>query len=292
MSSYDEKRRGFRLHEPLSDSEKKRIIELKLSGRFSQIEIACMFRVHPTTILRTLREAGVGRYATLTPELEAEAVRLLKEGMGQGRVAKQLRLSSTTVHEIYLKNGIQHGAARLTPEEEVKIAEAVGRHEDYMANLAHKFNRHRDTIRKRVDKVLGPVPLLRGNRVTPLTSNFPQRDVQLEMAKRIQRNMAALEDECRLSVFDEPELVIIRSEDAAEIVNLVIARCFEGQMPADFIGLAKLLTERSIELVPREMWNKLNSSDQITLTNRLGTEFLLATNALRKAERYESHVVH
>ena len=293
--SYKVAIKGQRRHNHLTKSEKKRIIRLTLSGTMTQVEIARAFGTHPQTIRLVCRAAGIGRFATLTRALEARAVEMLQT-MSVPKVARALRLSRSKVKGLRIKYGIDPKRAielsKLPLEKREAIAKAAREHEDFCVNVADKLKVHPQSVYKYAHAQLGPQPFRRGNKVEPMTSDFPQKSVRDEMALRIQRNMSLLADECRLSIFDEPQLVIIRSEDAAEIVNMVVRTSLEGQMPDDFVGLAKLLTERSIELIPRAWWNKFNHHDQGILTTRLSTEFLLATNALRKAATYESHVVH
>jgi len=298
--SYRIPTKGERMHEPLSEGEKKRIIELKLSGKCSQIEIARMFRVHAQTVRLVLREAGIGRYAELTPELEAEAVRLLQT-QSVPKVAKQLRLSSSKVREIRDNHGIDPKRyaeiCKLSPEKRKEIEKAAREHTDYCLNVAEKLGVHPQSVRKYAHQVLGSGRFRPGNRVEPMTSNFPQNSVITAMTKQIEQNLnfAALDecdDDAKLSVFDEPNALHVLDERAALFMtDLAVQTSFDGKMP-DTEWLAGCMSEKFLEYIPANIWNKLAQGDQRLLRTSVHIQFLTAAEALRVSVAHRNDVAN
>ncbi len=170
---YRVKVKGERLTEPLTATEQAQILELTREGKLKRHEIARLFRVHPQTIKILCDRNGVGRWAELTPALEEEAVRLLREGKAVGRVAHATRLQRKVIRDVMVKHRIHHkvgGGPKLSLQKTARIVEAVQAHEDHMYRLAKQIGVDRGTIRKIAYEVLGVDRFIGYPNIRPLTS--------------------------------------------------------------------------------------------------------------------------
>jgi DNA-binding CsgD family transcriptional regulator len=160
---------GRRLFNSLTETEKKEIAQRQAGGE-TQVALALAFQCGPGVIRRACKDAGVGRWLTLTPELEREAVRLMRGGLQQEKTARRLRLSGTVVHELYLKHGIDpHRGAKLRGEKLKRVIEAVAEGKKYCKQIGSELGVDRNCVRKYAHQVRGEEPFIGGNRVPPMT---------------------------------------------------------------------------------------------------------------------------
>jgi DNA-binding CsgD family transcriptional regulator len=158
-----------RYSQRLTKTEKGKILAATGKG-IKQIQIAREFGCDVSTIRNVQKAAGLGRYAALTPALEAEVVALLRQGVGFQQVAKRTRLSSTTVKRIMAKYRIYHrvGDPGLGLAKHARILERVRQREDFGVHIAEKENVSSDTVLRMAHRIYGPHRFR--NRGEPLTS--------------------------------------------------------------------------------------------------------------------------
>jgi hypothetical protein len=168
---YKIKPTGRRLFKSLTEMEKKEIARRQAAGQ-TQVSLALAFRCTDGIIRKVCKHAGVGRWATLTPELEKEAVRLLWDGMAFARVAKKTRLPDSIIKTLMAKHGIVHpvgGGPKLPREKLKKVVEAVCEGNKYCKQIGRELGVDRDSVRRYAHKVRGAERFLPGNRVPPMT---------------------------------------------------------------------------------------------------------------------------
>jgi hypothetical protein len=161
----------------LSAREKRKILAETRKGTL-QIEIAGRFGCDVSTIRIVQKAAGIGRWVTLTPEVERECVALLRLGHGQARVAKMTRVSQPKIRLLMKKYRIHHlagdpGLALKNPDVLRKIDAAIKRRENYVVQIAKQHNVSVETVRKRAHALLGPGKFL--SSWPPLESYIPQK---------------------------------------------------------------------------------------------------------------------
>jgi hypothetical protein len=168
---YKIKPTGRRLFKSLTEMEKKEIARRQVAGE-TQVSLALAFGCTDTIIRRVCKAAGVGRWATLTPALEKEAVRLLRDGVAVYRVAKATRLPDTIIKTLMAKYWIVHpvgGGPKLPREKLKKVVEAVCEGQKYCKQIGRELGVDRDSVRRYAHKVRGAERFLPGNRVAPMT---------------------------------------------------------------------------------------------------------------------------
>jgi hypothetical protein len=159
-----------RSYSQLTRSERAEIARRTQAGE-KQVKLAIEFRCDARSISRACKAAGVTRWLTLTPELEKEAVRLMRQGLQQEKVARRLRLSGTTVHELYAKYRIDpYRAGKLAPKKLAKIVEAVRAGKKYCNAIARAQGVATRTVLKYAHLIRGGGRFIPGNRVEPLQS--------------------------------------------------------------------------------------------------------------------------
>jgi len=169
---YKVKIKGSRHGNPLTEREERRIVELTEKGELNQGEIARLFGVLPRAVARVCKKFGIGRWRSLTPTLEVEAVHLLQDGMGRQRVAKKLRLSGTITKELMKKYNIIHreGGSSFSVTKQAVLLEKVRRRDKYCKEIATEEGIDRTTARRYAHLVHGPGRFKPGSRVEPMES--------------------------------------------------------------------------------------------------------------------------
>jgi transposase-like protein len=163
------KPKGSRTHRHLTRAEKKKIVG-RLRRGAKQIEVAREFGCLESTIKSVREAAGVSLFAELTPELEAKAVALLREGVGFMRVGKMTRLPRSTTKQLMIKHRIVHrvGDPGLPLKKHAKILERVLRRDDFGVSIAEKEGVSDFTVLRIAHQIFGPHRFR--NRGLPLTS--------------------------------------------------------------------------------------------------------------------------
>jgi hypothetical protein len=180
---YKIKPTGRRSFKSLTETEKKEIVDRTLAGE-KQISLALEFKCTDRTIREVWKAGGVGRWLTLTPELEQEALRLMRGGLQQEKTARRLRLSGTVVHELYIKYGIDpHRGAKLKGEKLRKVVEAVSVGRKYCKQIGRELGVDRNSVRRYAHKVRGAERFLPGNRVPPMTQRNSESLVDTNFQK-------------------------------------------------------------------------------------------------------------
>jgi transposase-like protein len=170
--------RGHRTYRPLTKNEKKEICRRMTRGGVTQAALAIKYGCHPSAIQRTCEAAGIGRWAKLTPKLEARSVALLRAGKAVYRVAKTTRLQGRVIRELMAKHKIEHrrgGGPKLPAAKRAQIALAVRGREDYIYRLAKKFGVNIRTVRAIARQVAGVEKFVGYQPMTPA-----ETDAQIE----------------------------------------------------------------------------------------------------------------
>jgi hypothetical protein len=161
-----------RTYSQLTAVERAEIARRTQSGE-KQVALAIEFRCSDRSIRRACKEAGVTRWAKVTPALEREAVRLMREGLQQEKTARRLRLPGTVVHELYLKHKIDpHRGGRLAPRKLAKVIAAVRAGKKYCNQIARENGVAVRTALKYAHAVRGDGRFIPGSRVPPLQSLY------------------------------------------------------------------------------------------------------------------------
>lgn len=270
---------GRRLFKSLTQIERKQIVERTLAGE-TQIALAIAFECGDSIIRRVCKAAGVGRWAAVTPELETEAVRLLGDGVAIYRIAKKTRLQGDVIKTLMVKHGIVHpvgGGPKLPREKREKILEAVTRREDFCNQPGKRFGVTKDAVRRIAHEALGPARFRKGRVYPPLSSEFPQRQVRLKIAAYVDKfggNEKAM-----------PRLRDRVSEETLFLLDFVITKCFNGQMPDNQVEFAELIADWCIKQVPPSTWQAIDSCEQEIVKHHFALEFLAATESWRIAHQ-------
>jgi transposase-like protein len=231
---YKLKPKGQRMHEPLSEEEKKQILELTREGKLKRHEIARIFRVHPQTIKYLCERNGLGRWAELTPELEQRVVALLREGRAVYRVAKATRLQGKAIREVMEKYKIHHpvgGGPKLPAAKRAEIAQAVRNREDYLYRLAKKFKVERATVRRIAREITGVTKFIGYPNIEPFSPVYSDRQLQDGYEKFLE---AVFRDG-----FSREAQVEEQNQNFVKLVESFAQIWYKGKIPTDrneFIG--------------------------------------------------------
>jgi hypothetical protein len=149
--------RGTRKPYSLTKRDKSRILALTRAG-VKQIEIARDLKLSVDTVRDTQRAAGLKLWRELTPDLEREAVALLRLGHGQYRVSRMTRVPQKKIHKLLAKYRIHHpvGQPCLPAAKHASILERVMNREDFGVGIGKKEGVSRSTVLEIAHKIYGP----------------------------------------------------------------------------------------------------------------------------------------
>jgi transposase len=253
--------KGSRTHQHLTRSEKRNIAALTREG-VKQIEIARRFGCGVDTVRAAQKASGIGRWVMLTPEVEREAVALLRLGHGQYRVAQMCRVSQKKIHKLLAKYRIVHkagdpGLKLKKPEVYRQLVDAVRKREDFVIRLAEKYGVSPCTVSRIAHENLGDGKFL--PKWPPLESYIPQKWFEA------------------LPTADDAEISL-------HIVNFVNG-CFENRLIENESRLVEVAIGFSFEVFRRERPElQLSGAEWERVKTRLEPHFRGAVDTLRLAE--------
>ena len=189
----------------LSDGEKKKIARLT-RARVPQSTIARNLHIGRDTVSKWQRKMGL---PTVPPVPEKQILKLLRKGYGQHRIHKMLRVSQPKVHAVMVKHGIRNGHATTPKENEDRFIAAVQRREDYIVRLAEKYQVAMCRAQRLAHQVLATPRFRPGASKPALSSDFPQRHFDVELA---------------------------RPDNYIQLVQRVLEKCFDGILPQVDVG--------------------------------------------------------
>lgn len=163
----------FRWH--LSPAEKEIIRTLKVIGGLSQTAIAQRLHLTRNTVRKALVSMAI---PTRRPIPEQEILALLREGIGQRRIGKQLGVSSRATAAVVKKYHWKRadGAGyHLAAKKRQQIIRAIENKEDHGTHLAETFSVGYHTVLDYAHRSLKCPKFLGGPTKEPFMSNFPQK---------------------------------------------------------------------------------------------------------------------
>jgi hypothetical protein len=246
---------------------KRKILQLIRAG-VKQKEVARIIGCSVDTIVKVRKAAGLTLWRPLTPEVEAEVLALLRQGIGQKRTATLTRVPETRVREVMKKNQIVHpeGGVRLPRE---SIVAAIFAKEDFCNKIAKRHGVAPTTVQRIAHEVLGPGPL---SKKYPLESIWPQ------IQKFVQeRPMPTTFRGSAFPLTGEPAEVL-GAQQAVSLVELVIR---DKGLPPDPVAFSEELAlayERNIRSIYPQWWDALLPADQSIVRHTIAIELMTALN--------------
>ena len=202
----------------LTRTEIAKLKRMTLRGK-KGVEIARALLCSISTVQRHWKTVGIGRYAELTPELSAKIVELLRDGMGQHRIAKTLRVPFTEVHALRELHGIKHKpgdpAMRRIPKEKFSaIVELLKTKKFYCNQIARKVGANNQTVLSIAHWLYGPARFVaKWEPLSSIGSEQPMREA--------------------------------KPDSFVQTLSTIIEKCFDGRLPKpenDEAFLAQFMT--------------------------------------------------
>lgn len=155
----------------LTKREKERIRRLTRAG-MRQSEIARKLHIGADTISVWQRRLGL---PTVPPLPETEILRLLRQGKGQNRIHRILRVSQPKVHAVMVANGIHRSDQQTVKGDIEGFIEAIKNREGHIRALRKRFGLGYEQAHKLAHRVLRTKRFRPGAVKSVLSSDWPQK---------------------------------------------------------------------------------------------------------------------